>query len=569
MSLEPQALDRAFDELLELALSVPACAKEFADSRAEFPTTASGDARAQHSHAEWFLLERHSTALDSVPVQSDLRSSVGPIDAQALRALRESFPAILEVSSVRQGQGAWARDIFGGGEVPLIATRFLPPVAPGDVLVGRLYPLGDQTYCASRAMAGFRNEALRSALHKDAQAAHASHRGMLRLSQAELEAMFFEDGARAAQPPETTLPAAQPSAPSDARPSALARARGLLALGGLEAAQIEDVLDTLRESAQQAARAGAASAQFPSHQFPSPLGDVLDYLGFESQVDLEQARLALIDVWNEWLQSGDRSATARARAGQVAKGDVKEAIAAFDRGRAAGVDLEQLFKELEQDLGLNDDEDEPASAESETSVAPDFPGVVGAMVDEYLWELERESGPKQAERQRVLRELARWGEPIGVFENLSPRQLVIFCCVWLPEWGRLDSEPELCDLLSALRDFCAWADQNHQLSLSATFETDLLGIERDLPRVWSAGQLREPSAAADSGSLFLVRGVEGDVLQLESASGAWSARVDARLAQRLRAEDRLRGALDRDGTLHVYCVYPPQCRTLEARRPSN
>src|SRR6185369_13207547 len=93
---------------------------------------------------------------------------------------------------------------------------------------------------------------------------------------------------------------------------------------------------------------------------------------------------------------------------------VARAVAEFERKRKAGAPLEAAFQELERDLDLAD----PTSAnDEEEAPVPDFPGVVGAMIEEFLWET-RGDGDPGLER---LRSLGRHAADIGVFENLRGR----------------------------------------------------------------------------------------------------------------------------------------------------
>src|SRR6185503_8109201 len=102
--------------------------------------------------------------------------------------------------------------------------------------------------------------------------------------------------------------------------------------------------------------------------------------------------------------------------------DAARALAEFERKRKAGLPLDDVFDELERELALDEDENEnegdadaadvddgdpddsdageravPKGDADEVSPAPDFPGVVSAMITEFLWETGRDSGALRAE----------------------------------------------------------------------------------------------------------------------------------------------------------------------------
>jgi hypothetical protein len=240
-------------------------------------------------------------------------------------------------------------------------------------------------------------------------------------------------------------------------------------------------------------------------------------------------------------------------------------MAAFDRGRAAGRDLEDLFRELERDLGLEDDE-----GDGQEDLAPDFPGVVAAMVEEYLWELERTRGAEAARSQAGLRAFGAFGASVGVFENLTRRDLLVFASIWLPEYGELRDEREALALIDALESFCAWCTENHELDLKREFDAELGELRSALPRLIGARRWFSASAGPEAGSPWLVRAVDGTSLTLADASGAEiRARAEPRLLERLRADDWLRAEVAGDGRLAVYCAYPPQSARLRPREESD
>ncbi len=258
--------------------------------------------------------------------------------------------------------------------------------------------------------------------------------------------------------------------------------------------------------------------------------------------------------------------------------DVRAALSSFEAGRAAGQDLETLFRELERDLGLDDDD------ELEPVVLPDFPGVVGAMVEEFLWEVEREQSAEHAERFAVLRVFGRFASDIGVFENLDRSDLVRFVAFWIPESGELRAQSELDGLFDALEAFVAWARTNHQLDRLEGAEDALSDARTSLPRLQRANAAIddvEPTAAfgADSevGQLLEVIATDGpngeaELVALRTRSGeGLAARIlpDA-IRYELSPGDRLRGQLSQLGdglAVRALRCYPSSIAQIERSLP--
>jgi hypothetical protein len=144
---------------------------------------------------------------------------------------------------------------------------------------------------------------------------------------------------------------------------------------------------------------------------------------------------------------------------------VARAIEAFERGRADGGDLDALFDALERDLALAD---EP-SAEDDAEAVPDFPGVVGAMVEEFRWEVEREHGGAASQSLAPLEHFARFAQQIGVFENMRAHDLLTFTCYRLPESDAIDNADDARALRTALQRFCRWAEEKKEFSMHSAF----------------------------------------------------------------------------------------------------
>jgi hypothetical protein len=540
MPLTQKRLDQALDQLLALVQETDGVRAEFDHTLETFHASGEpGDtahALAGRRAVEWFLLERHSPALQGVPLELALHGGVGlehelP-DEELLQALLTSFCGVFEVSDVRAGEGVWVRDLLAFGEHPLAEREGSRSLEVGDVLVGRLFPIGDGLHRISHAAGVFRNPGLAAALTADLERAREGRRGVVRLSQSELETMFW---------------AAKTGGVTDAE--LITRARTVLADAGLEPADVELVF------AQLAAEPFSPQpAVLGAHD---PIAHVLDALAFATDVDLEVARRALFDAWP--VLARPTTDTPQAPHEQL---EVEQAVAKFDRGRAEGRDLELLFSDLERDLAL-DAGDEPA----DDDLAPDFPGVVGAMVEEFLWETEREQGPEATGKLRVLARLSAFGAPIGVFEEISARELLSFAAVWLPEWGDLKGADDARATLAALRAFCAWTQERHEVPLRDAYESDLVALEDSLPRVAEANRHCAPSDDVTMGDVYVVeRSSGGSAVVLDATGAPHEPAIAADLAGHLRPGDHLRASLGTDGRFAVYRCYPPECAALQQRR---
>lgn len=557
MSFEPIDVDAALAELHQVLARRPAVSAELAESLAEFATAsqpAGGEdelRRAARRHVEWFLLERPSAALGGAPVEWALHnlSELGEseLGEEALRALLSSRCGVFEITSVTPGDGAWVRDLGAGGEYPLYEPAASLELKVGDLIVGRLFAVGESLYGVSPAAGVFRNAKLRDALVHDVEQLRRGRRGVLRLSQLELESMFW--GGRNAAPQST---------------DAVARAKAFLVRSGLGEERAHELLDELRSSPYQPERWAPGLSD--------GLATVLERIAFESEVDLEQARRVLLDAWSVLAPSEGGGAAKReraprtdasgARAGADApRRDARAAIEAFDKGREAGRDLDELFGELERDLQLEPEEIDPDGIDG--APAPDFPGVVSAMIQEFLWETERESGPDAARALAPITKFAQFGANIGVFDNLGAHELLLFAAVWLPERGELESPEQATAVLHALERFCAWAQETQDVALHDAYRAQIAALEASLPRLTSANALRAAgSRDPERGAMWEVLALERDVATLRDRQGQeHRARLDPRLAGCLAAGDWVRASFDTSQAF-VHCCYPAQVAQL-------
>jgi hypothetical protein len=587
------ALERVLETLLGVARQNVAVAREF---EASVPVFFAGAAPlsdphaawlAARRHAEWFLLERHSPALRGAPVErllGALREQLAQADERAaleiaLEGVLASATGAFEVEEVRGGEGAWLRDVSGLAQYALLAPELSTRLRTGDLLVGRLHPVGDGLHLASPAAGVFRGPGLVSAFERDLAALRQGPGAkLLRLGQAELEHMFFSAGGRHAHGAHGSATSAAQGTDAPPTPASIvAEGREWLIERGLSRDHVEVLL------------ARFAEVPFdPAHVVPGlgdALGEVLDELAFETEIDLELARRRLIAVWRaatalvaEAAEAAGAEETRQRRGGESSRMDRAErgteartsrgehpgasdeararAIEEFAQNRAAGRDALAELAALRDALGL-DEED----GEDDDSPAPDFPGVVGALVHEFVWETGVTQGEAAARELAPLAHLASYAEPIGLLEELGGRELVRFASFWVIERDVVADADAARALITALRRFGEWCRDEHDHDVMELLTPALDGLESSLPRVIEANQLVPEGArrAVDAEPVGDVFEVVDDAASLlaDAAGHELTLTIEPRVRAHLARGDRVRGT-SRAGVLSVLRVYPPE-----------
>ncbi len=584
MALAIGAIERCLETLAAVVRADDVLSGEFESSiefffRGEAP--AHGDQGiaatllAARRHLEWFLLEYHSPTLRGSILDrlaegyasrvAEARTQESPAIADALEAaldsLQRSHAGIFEVEEVRPEAGAWLRDLTGFGSFALGDPAVAEILTGGELIVGRLYPAGDGVHLASPAAAILAAKHVTKALQRDLDRIRENGSAkIVRVSQGELEAMFFGAGQR--------------------------DAIGTAPVGsGLEESEdpVGDALALLLEAGLGEARSRASISQLAReprdpdklvHGASDVLGGLLEELAFDTDVDLNVARTALLSAWE--LVSLPTAPTPPVAAPSADTEDSgvddaqrEAAINAFAEGRERGGDPATLLRTLQQELGVVDEEDEPDMP------APDFPGVVGAMIEEMKWELGATDPEADVQALEPLRLLAEFAQPIGVFEELTGRDMFQFTTFWLQEKDALKSDEEAATLVEALRAFCNWALDAHEVDLGSEFLYALDGMQHSLPRMRHAN-LRLPAADRargfeDAGSLFEIMEIDGpEAATFETSTDKVRASngdimtviVRAPLRDALAPGDRVRGAIELDGHARIYCCYPPEAAAL-------
>ncbi len=544
MSMEDPStsVERGFSALQSWVREDPQLETEFRSSAGEFfgaprPAGAADPKLAERRHLEWFALERESARLGGVPIQ--VLSGHGEAAARGLGAAESaawigSLAGVFEVTGVRPGEGVWLRDLAGSGEYPLIEPEASQLLAPGDMIAGRIFPVGDTVFRSSPAAVFFRDATLLEALRADFDRERARRRGVLRLAQSEIEQLFYRPQLGQAADPVGEL-------------------RALLLRGGVESEEIEELL---------AALAGEPfDLENPTPGAGDLMGEILDRLAFETDLELEAARVALTAAWLHLSSHGPGSGPSLvpAKAPQPAPkpparsaGEIRvaEALAKFDAERAAGRPVDQSFDELERALELGDEPDP-----DELAPAPDFPGAVAALVEEFLWDLGRTAGEAAAHDCELLRTLGRYAEPIGVPDNLGLKALADYAARWSIDEDLLHGADEASALVRALQRFTSWAEETGALTLERGSAELLERLGRELPRIVEANQRRTRRAEIGEGELYELVGPRAGALKLRREGRELELACDPLLSQWLKPGDLLRGR-DSDGRLALYACYP-------------
>ena len=543
-------IDACFDALERAVERDPALSRGLEASREEFtggngaPADPAEAALAKRRLLEWFLLEKEHSGADEAQIAALIdrcAGSRGKRTEDVARALAGSHASVFEVAEVEAGGHVKLWDLAGLFECTAIEPHGSGLLERGDLIAGRVFPTSGATYRVSRAAVVWRNPRLLAAIRADlerARSAGASGRkGTLRLRQSDLEAMFHARAMESA--------ADAPEATGGAVPAA----RAMLADAGVAGEEIDVIFRAL--SAEKPGEGDLVPGLIAGGR--DALARILDELAFETSIDLEAARRSLGAAWEEMHRP---RATLPARTA-----DVASAVAEFDRKRSAGASLDETFRDLERDLGLAD---EPGDDEEDTP-APDFPGVVGAIVEEFLWDEERERGAEIARRDAILRSLGRFGAAIGVFEDLTARELKAFACHWVLEEREITDAEGAERLLEALERFTAWAQETQEAPLHESFAPVGAALRSSLPRLAEANRRCERAQGAEGLEWFDVLAIEGErSLRVRPDGGEeLSTAAEPEIVSRLRPGDVLRGRRTSGGDVAIHACFPQEIRDLQ------
>lgn len=524
---------------------------DFFPGEAGLPTSGDEAQRAERRHLEWFLIERSSPESQKDRIATLVERCAEESGGQAAEwraALDGSHASFFEVTAVEPGRGMTLLDLAGLFECPAVEAEGACALAVGDMIAGRVFPIGDGLYRVSPAASMWRNATFLAAIRADLEHARAKRsptaRSRSRLRQSEIEAILHAWMRDA-------------SGERGRSPGAVTRARELFLGNGLSREEADEFLEWLTREAPDPTRILPGGGDV--------LGEVLNALAFETRVDLEAARTVLIDAWDE-LHAVAREPVpldSEIPGPTAPRPDVATAVAEFDRKRRAGAPLDQAMRDLERDLDLEDSESSDELDDADEN-ASDLPGVVGGLVEEFLWDEERVHGEVRALRYRSLRGLGRCADQVSVFESLGPRELTDFACRWAIEAGELRDPKDAEVLLEGLGRFCHWAEENHDVPLHTVFAPVLTALQESLPRVTLAN--RACAVGAGPGGpewLELVeRQGKEEAILIDLTGRPMQFEMSPLILEHLHPGDLIRGRRAAGRGLLVEACYPAELRQV-------
>jgi hypothetical protein len=558
-------VEQALQVLGDLIAQTPKLEEEFLRSRLEFLGAVQGgtlsdtdlaeaydcDPARERRHLEWFLFDRPSSVLSGLPFD---------VLTPAWAALAEELPeplepvmlqtvcGIFEVLEVDSSGVAQISELAGLTRLTLGPQSSTGGLGLGDLLVGRFYPFEGGRHEPSSALGFFRNTELVSALHRDlGKLREQQTRAVMRLTQRELERMFW---------PLNSPSSGDVTGDDESHGDPVGELESFLRENGIPNATVESWKRNLANSAppKNVLISGADDL----------VGVLLENLAFETTIDLQRARSLFLAAWTV-LHEKRPSRSEQASTDEP--DSVEDSLREFDRDRAAGIDVDSSFRELERRLGLEENE------EVDDGSAPDFPGVVGAMVTEFLWERSTSESEAQDVQERAawtegLGLFSEYTEKIGVFENLCEREVLTFLTFWLPESRRLQRGEQARSTVQAVTAFARWAEAAHCVEIiGQDLGAEDESLEQNLARVVEANS---HARAEQAGELFEFRGTpsKGQGMIRDEQGDQRLLSFDGEILKHLKSGDLLRGYTGDDGRFVVGCCYPPQARGLRQRLAS-
>jgi len=530
VSINPfvEAVETALGELRERLFEALDLDHEFRDDLHDFGSPGTGDSEMQRQsrHLEWFLLERSSEALGAIPLErffDGLDEGQVSSAAELYASLRGSRTGVFRVARIVDDDGLLLDDLLGRGQYAVPEAALASELQPGDLIVGRLFPEdlghdGEKTlWGLSSAASTLRNAKLREALERDLEAMRSRARGPLRMTQHDIEEMFFCSQVRVEETREA--PAAKDLAEAELA------ARELFTSAGIEPPRATEFLATIANNPLPETDVALGA--------DDPLGWVLDELAFETNIDLARARLTLSNYWHA------KSAEATEPVAEVGEAEGPNDLAAaalsrFDAGREAGRDLDSLFATLETELGIEGDGPAIAGIPNEAledgidgDPAPDFPGVLGALMQEFLWDGARMAGIEVdafAQQHRDLELFVQFARFLGNADDLSSNHLELFLGRWIWEEGRLKRGGySAVGVLQSTRVFCAWLADGHSNEVLSEVGDFLQSIDEDAARLQelNASELVTDPGASRQHFFEFVNAEEGFGRWLDKSGGTF------------------------------------------------
>lgn len=533
MTVTHKELDLGMSLFLELIQADPSLAPDVASARAEyFPGDAgySGDPRsapaAEVRFLEWFLFERdHQGGLLVDALMPSWREVAEPELALFEETFLGTCAGIYEVGD-EAGDGLhWLRDVAGLGEYAVEVRATEGAVHAGDLIVGRLFPKGDSTHALSPGAGCFSEEELIAAVYRDLEAARRdrAHKA-LRIRQVDLEAMFWGD------------------ALSEEKEDPVKELSDFLQEGGLSPEEVDGLIEVLAKRPVPKETAGPF--------FISSLQDLLDHLAFETDIDLTLAQGKFLSCWLHLHGPGKAAAPAVEEPEGEAKLDPQDALKAFDADRAAGLDSLTAISRLSSRLGIDAD---PDAEQGELTGTPPV-GLVGGLIEEYLWDLERTGGERSPTHDECLGLVREDLNSLEVIEDLTPRRLLLFACTKLCEGPTLTPD-EVAAYAEVLSAFSAWCVEHHGHTQEQVIADAFDSLPGSLARVNAVNKGLDREGIC--GDWLSVAEAEGELCAETTSGDRHSLACTSADTKGLCVGDFIRGQITSEGAALRWC-YPPE-----------
>lgn len=384
---EVQRQTECIARLAEQLAKQPRLSAELQRARRQFfgeDQVGAGNDAAEHRFAEWFLLERESETLGAVP------ATIPPY-SRDVEELEGSLVGLFMVESV--GSTIAATDMQ---DESVIEIADVSTLQVGDLLVGRLYPVGGERWAPSAATPALRpGREIATAFVRDLEKLELGRR----LYQVELEHLLLRQyGGSIATIAEPDQPAAAAVAAEPLVPE----------LPAVPLEHLEADLEQLLLSVGEHHSATVLSQQLAVAERPGQcIGPLLDQLAFDTDVDLDKARRLLLEIWNAH-HAGPARSTEQAGGSAGAPGEsLGEQLARkIDEGIGESQDVEALFGQIERLAGIEPEEDDDDDERNTKIVAEVFgtgdddgdAGDLSPLVTEFHWETGAESTDESALR---------------------------------------------------------------------------------------------------------------------------------------------------------------------------
>ena len=369
---EVQQQTKCIARLAEQLSSQPRLQAELQRARREFfgpNLQGAGDDAAEHRFAEWFVIERESEVLGAIPI------TIPPF-LQDAEDLEGSLAGLFLVESV--GDTVAITDVQDSTVLELSEQGTLQV---GDLLVGRLYPVSGERWAPSAAT---------PALRPGRTLAHAFARELKdlnidrRLLQIELEHLLLQKHKSAS----TSM--VSPATGEEVL-------RDLVVAPDTPLEHLEADLEKLLLSSGDQHSATELSQALAVAAGPGTvIGPLLDQLAFDTDIDLDQTRRVLLEIWNAH-HAGQARSTEEASSSSGPPGETlgESLVRRLDEGLGEREDVEDLFAQIEEIAGIEPDEAAEDVDERDTAIVDEvFPsmdddgdaGDLSPLITEFYWE---------------------------------------------------------------------------------------------------------------------------------------------------------------------------------------